>query len=451
VYVRTQIQALEEKLKAAQDTIGFLEKKMARMKKDTTQSVAVGSVGGLGNQLPPFKDDDSKRDGYSPFVGLMGCGKPLARVYSSRDGGCYNVLCKALEGYLCGAGGRNKAGGRRNVVYKVVAIGGCSSDMLNHLWAISGYISKSFRSGNLPAGSMRVLNLTSSGGRGYVGVHSTQTRKGVRNGLGIPLQEKLWGHLPSTSDFAAAWRSVDGQDGRDSAFLAAFKVALHQEPKPGCLLMEMAANNMPGGKCLLGSTILAIQEECRRLNVAIVVDDVMLAVRCGKRATHMHVDGFQPDGFVIGTKTFGLTALLWRKDGRRSGNPITSAVFAAPNFTGQETTLQTASDTLRRIEYLENNMVCERLVAVGADGVRQKLGLGGVGAYWLRQGRSQPCSSSSEERSRSDPLEPYYAWSRSVAGANTKNDTTSFRVLPPLDHSSFSDFAASSDKKRANA
>jgi hypothetical protein len=163
----------------------------------------------------------------------------------------------------------------------------------------------------------------------------------------------------------------------------------------------------------------------------------------------MHVDGFQPDGFVIGTKTFGLTALLWRKDGRGSGNRIASAVFAAPNFTGQETTLQTASNTLRRIEYLENNKVCERLVAVGADGVRQKLGLGGVGAYWLKleQGRSQPCSSGSEDSNRSDPLQPYYAWTRSVGGANKPNDNA-FRVLPPLDHSSFYDFAASSDKKR---
>ena len=381
--------------------------------------------------FPPFSDKVSKRDGYSPFVGLLGIGKPLARIYKSTDGGCYRTLCTALESYF--------SEGRRNTGYKVLAVGGCSSDMLNQLWTISAYISKT-RKSTLLTGSERLLvNLTSSGGRGNVGLQSTLTLKSVRRKMQVPLQDELWSFLPETRDFAKAWKHVNGKDKRDDRFLEALKAVLHEKPGPACLLIEMAANNMPGGRCPLGSTFLAIQKECRKLGVAIVVDDVMLAVRSGRRLTSMFVPGFQPDGVVIGTKTFGLCALLWNS--RSPNSAFTRAAARAPNFSGQETTLQIANDAVRRIQYLETNKVCERLVDVGANGVRLHLDLGGVGAYWLRQPRRGFSTTGSD---KIDAMEPYWEWARTMKGGGK-------RFLPPLDHPSFAAFAATEAKQHALA
>jgi hypothetical protein len=224
--------------------------------------------------------------------------------------------------------------------------------------------------------------------------------------------------------------------------LDALKAVLRKKPNPACLLMEMAANSMPGGRCPLGSTFLAIQEECRKLGVAIIVDDVMLAVRSGRRLTKMFVPGFQPDGIVIGTKTFGLSALLWKSTSRNS--TITRAALQAPNFSGQETTLQIANDAVRRIQYMETNKVCEKLVGVGANGVRQQLDLGGVGAYWLRQPLR---GSSAADSDNSNAMEPYWEWGR-LEREEAKSKSEAVRFLPPLDHYSFVAFAAAEAEKR---
>ena len=61
--------------------------------------------------------------------------------------------------------------------------------------------------------------------------------------------------------------------------------------------------------CLSGGTLRQIKQICDDLEIKLIMDETLGALRMGPLCSFMHVAGFKPHGFVLGSKTFCCSSL----------------------------------------------------------------------------------------------------------------------------------------------
>ncbi|KAG5181038.1 hypothetical protein JKP88DRAFT_263730 [Tribonema minus] len=294
------------------------------------------------------------KDGYCPFRGLR-ASPPCARYYV--DDPVYERLRLALERLVPG--------------YELLAASSCSSDLLGlvHQWATCF--------GGETAGVC--LDLASAGGRGLPGRTCAARPRVDREAEGLRPKEQVLRLLGGEgrkggcgpASFVDAWRSGAVQ----TAFVEHVRRRLAEDsPKPTILLLETAPVYYDA--CLTGGTLRALASLCARQGVALVTDEVMLSVRCGRPLSSDYARSFRPDAAVLGSKALGSAFVVVRRQ-----SPLKHAFRSQPMMVGQEISAAAAEAAVRAIDYILREDLMAYIAGEG-EARRRAAGASGAGYLW---------------------------------------------------------------------
>ncbi|KAG5192845.1 hypothetical protein JKP88DRAFT_346308 [Tribonema minus] len=292
------------------------------------------------------------KDGYCPFRGLR-ASPPCARYYV--DDPVYERLRLALERLVPG--------------YELLAASSCSSDLLGlvHQWATCF--------GGETAGAC--LDLASAGGRGLPGRTCAARPRVDREAEGLRPKEQVLrllgeeGRKSGSASFVDAWRSGAVQ----TAFVEHVRRRLVEDsPKPTILFLETAPVYYDA--CLTGGTLRALASLCARQGVALVTDEVMLSVRCGRPLSSDYARSFRPDAAVLGSKALGSAFVVVRRL-----SPLKHAFRSQPMMVGQEISAEAAEAAVRAIDYILREDLMGYIAGEG-EARRRAAGASGAGYLW---------------------------------------------------------------------
>ncbi|KAG5181020.1 hypothetical protein JKP88DRAFT_349344 [Tribonema minus] len=292
------------------------------------------------------------KDGYCPFRGLR-ASPPCARYYV--DDPVYERLRLALERLVPG--------------YELLAASSCSSDLLGlvHQWATCF--------GGETAGAC--LDLASAGGRGLPGRTCAARPRVDREAEGLRPKEQVLrllgeeGRKSGSASFVDAWRSGAVQ----TAFVEHVRRRLVEDsPKPTILFLETAPVYYDA--CLTGGTLRALASLCARQGVALVTDEVMLSVRCGRPLSSDYARSFRPDAAVLGSKALGSAFVVVRRL-----SPLKHAFRSQPMMVGQEISAEAAEAAVRAIDYILREDLMGYIAGEG-EARRRAAGASGAGDLW---------------------------------------------------------------------
>jgi hypothetical protein len=250
--------------------------------------------------------------------------------------------------------------------HELLAASACSSDMLNQVHGMTACFGGSNGDG------AECLDLCSAGGRGLAGatclIRSSETR--VVSWFDKKKVLCLLG--PPRPDFAEAWCCDDVQQ----AFVDFVRDMLLSRRSIKVLMLELAPVYVQGA-CLTRGTLKAIASACRDTHTALVVDDVMLGVRCGRPCSADWVRGFEPDAVITGTKALGVSCLMVRRES------VHRCMFTdtSPTSSGQEISAADAHATIKTVRYLLDQKVMDYILSRGEE-QRIASKAGGVGYLW---------------------------------------------------------------------